>query len=85
MSPAQPPNSTANEWPGMKSSPTIPRQREQIDALVGTLRQLIADADDRAGISRTLIADMQQMVEQDCTLQSDTETFVQSVGDVSGQ
>lgn len=58
------------------------RQREQIDALVGTLRQFIADADDRAGISRTLVADMQQMVEQVRTLQSDTATFVQSVGEV---
>lgn len=55
------------------------RQREQIDTLVGTLRQLVADTEARTGISRTLVADMQGMVEQVRSLQSDTERFVQNV------
>ncbi|TCO82350.1 MotA/TolQ/ExbB proton channel family protein [Plasticicumulans lactativorans] len=58
------------------------RQREQIDILVGTLRQLVADAEARTGVSRNLVADMQRMVEQARTLQDDSRRFVEGIGGV---
>lgn len=58
------------------------RQREQIDILVGTLRQLVADAEARTGVSRDLVADMQRMVEQARTLQDSSRHFVEGIGDV---
>jgi len=56
--------------------------RGQVEAMIGTLRVLLQEAEQRTGLSKSLVEDMQEMVEQSRQLQIEANQFMSKSGEV---